>query len=124
MVSGVQNESDRIPPTIYGSPLPPIPTSKFVLSCMTFIFEKNCTYTSKEKLKNKLSLHAIKNNYEFRVKKTNTKRFDATCGDNNCTSKPHVTPMFGAAFESVMMYVPYHTCSLTLCIMIIDELVV
>lgn len=62
----VQNEAIEIPTIAYGSPFPPIPHSELASSSPTITLEKKQKYASKEKLKKKLSIHAIKNNNENR----------------------------------------------------------
>lgn len=71
----MQNESPKVPSinySSYGFPVLPIPPFEVSLSSLMITIQKNQMYASIKELKRKLSIHAIKNNYEFGVKKSYT----------------------------------------------------
>jgi hypothetical protein len=104
--------SEVEPPIPYAPYLPPTPPQD--VSRTVQPISKDQMYASKQELKKKLSLHAIKNNFEFKVKKSDTGRFDAGCIDLKCTWKLRATKMSGSEFWSIKVYCPDHTCNLNI----------
>ncbi|KAK3225250.1 hypothetical protein Dsin_005112 [Dipteronia sinensis] len=78
------------PWTILGSEQYSFQTINHESSTSNGRFYKGRIFSSKKDLKRELSLLALKQHFEFRIKRSSKARFQATCKDENCSFIVHV----------------------------------
>ncbi|CAB4280004.1 unnamed protein product [Prunus armeniaca] len=69
-------------------------------------------YETKEDLKTKLGIDAMKKNFEFKVKRSNKERFEVGCVDDGCMWKLRASKVRKSSYFMVRKYVTKRTCSL------------
>nr|XP_028964814.1 PKS-NRPS hybrid synthetase CHGG_01239-like [Malus domestica] len=69
-------------------------------------------YETKEDLKKMLGIDAIKNNYEFKVKRSSKERFEVGCVGDECKWKLCASKLQQSSYFKVRKYVTMHSCSL------------
>ncbi|CAL9025821.1 unnamed protein product, partial [Prunus brigantina] len=69
-------------------------------------------YETKEDIKTKLGIDAMKKNYEFKVKRSNKERFEVSCVDDRCMWKLRASKVRKSSYVMVKKYFTKHSCSL------------
>ncbi|KAL6178659.1 hypothetical protein ACLB2K_050177 [Fragaria x ananassa] len=79
-------------------------------------------YSSKKALKQHLGMVAMRKNYEFKVKRSTSDRFEVGCVDPSCKWRLHATKPQDLAYFEVRNFYNEHSCSLDiLSLVIIDK---
>lgn len=68
-------------------------------------------YANKKELQRKLAIYAMKENFEFKVKKSCSQRFEAKCVFDNCTWRIRATRIEGLELWAIKVFIKRHTCS-------------
>ena len=92
------------------STLDPSTSTPSALS-VSSIVEVGQIYTSKRELQHKLGVMAMKSNYEFKVHKSCTQRFEVKSVDDNCKWRLRVARIEGLDFFFVRVFKNVHECS-------------
>ena len=68
-------------------------------------------YTNKKELQQKLALYAMKENFEFKVSKSCSQRFEVRCTYHNCTWRVRATRVPNLDMWAIKVFINKHTCS-------------
>ena len=73
-------------------------------------------YANKKELQRTLAMYAMKNNFEFKVKKSCSQRFEVVCIHDNCSWRVRATRIPNVELWAIKVFIKNHTCSqLTQC---------
>ncbi|KAK3225120.1 hypothetical protein Dsin_004982 [Dipteronia sinensis] len=75
-------------------------------------FYKGRIFSSKKELKRELSLMALKQHFEFRIRRSSKARFQATCKDDNCSFRVHVKKMDEGEYWQIRKIDKEHSCTI------------
>ncbi|XP_060668520.1 uncharacterized protein LOC125419637 [Ziziphus jujuba] len=80
------------------------------------IIRINQIFASKNALQKKISLYALRRNFEFKVKKSDRVRYEVVCANNNCMWRMRATKLHGDNTEAFMIraFKDEHICSLNI----------
>ncbi|KAK3218690.1 hypothetical protein Dsin_012660 [Dipteronia sinensis] len=75
-------------------------------------FYKGRIFSSKKVLKRELSLMALKQHFEFRIRRFSKARFQATCKDDNCSFRVHAKIMDKGEYWQIRKIDKEHSCTI------------
>ncbi|KAK2658094.1 hypothetical protein Ddye_011146 [Dipteronia dyeriana] len=75
-------------------------------------FYKGKIYSTKQELKRDLRFYALRERFEFRIKRSDKKRFEVGCKNDNCVFKLGATKMHEGKYWQVQKYNKEHSCTL------------
>ncbi|XP_060672157.1 uncharacterized protein LOC107416658 isoform X3 [Ziziphus jujuba] len=80
------------------------------------IIRINQIFASKNALQKKISLYALRRNFEFKVKKSDKVRYEVVCANDNCMWRMRATKLHGDNTEAFMIraFKDQHICSLNI----------
>ncbi|XP_031257229.1 uncharacterized protein LOC116115200 isoform X2 [Pistacia vera] len=68
-------------------------------------------FANKKELRKKLKLGAVKNNFEFKVKKSTKDRFEVVCADENCKWRLRATKLKDEEYFEIRRFSNVHICT-------------
>ncbi|KAK1568730.1 hypothetical protein Q3G72_027964 [Acer saccharum] len=92
--------------------MPGLTSFSFASSTFDNHIHKDQTFPSKKELRRVLEMHALKENFDFRVRSSTTVRFEVGCSDMECKWRLSAMKREQGSCFQVRRYESKHTCAL------------